>query len=65
MSNSQVLLYAGGNYGQNLNYGLFYLNGNNSASNANSNIGSRNLYSQKNDTVAAQLLLKIVEMGAA
>lgn len=36
-----VVLYVGGNYNQNQNYGLFYLNGNKSASNTNSNIGSR------------------------
>lgn len=36
-----VVLYVGGNYNQNLNCGMFYLNGNNSASNYNANIGSR------------------------
>ena len=35
------MLYVGGNYNQNQNYGLFYLNGNKSASNTNSNVGSR------------------------
>ena len=42
-NSSGVVLYVGGNYNQNLNYGLFYLNGNNSASNSNSNIGCRKL----------------------
>ena len=36
---SGVVLYVGGNYGQNQNHGAFYLNGNNAASNQNSNIG--------------------------
>ena len=35
------MLYVGGNYNQNTNLGLFYLNGNNAASNKNSNIGCR------------------------
>lgn len=35
------MLYVGGNYNQNQNNGLFYRNGNNTASNANANIGSR------------------------
>ena len=38
---SGVVLYAGGNYNQNRNNGLFYLNGNNAASNKNANHGSR------------------------
>lgn len=38
---SGVVLHVGGNYNHNQNYGLFYLNGNNSASNSNGNIGSR------------------------
>ena len=37
---SGVVLHVGGNYNQNRNHGLFYLNGNNAASNANANIGS-------------------------
>lgn len=36
---SGVVLHVGGNYNQNLNHGLFYLNGNNSASDSNANIG--------------------------
>lgn len=40
-----VVLHVGGNYNRNQNNGLFYLNGNNGASNANSNIGSRLLLS--------------------
>jgi hypothetical protein len=42
---SGVVLYVGGNYNQNQNHGLFYLNGNNAASNSNQNIGSRILVS--------------------
>ena len=38
---SGVVLHVGGNYNQNQNHGLFYLNGNNAASNSNANIGSR------------------------
>lgn len=38
---SGVVLHVGGNYSQNTNHGLFYLNGNNTASNANTNIGCR------------------------
>lgn len=41
---SGVVLHVGGNYNQNRNHGLFYLNGNNAASNANVNIGSFSLY---------------------
>lgn len=37
---SGVVLNVGGNYNQNQNNGAFYLNGNNTASNANTNIGS-------------------------
>ena len=37
---SGVVLHVGGNYNQNQNHGAFYLNGNNAASNKNSNIGS-------------------------
>ena len=37
------MLFVGGNYGQNQNYGAFYFNGNNAASNQNSNIGFRYL----------------------
>ena len=37
---SGVVLHVGGNYNQNRNHGLFYLNGNNAASNQNANIGS-------------------------
>lgn len=36
-----VVLYVGGNYNQNQNHGAFYLNGNYTASNSNSNIGCR------------------------
>ena len=44
-SNSSLYpAYVGGNYNDNANYGLFYMNANNSASNTNSNLGSRNLF---------------------
>jgi len=33
--------YVGGNYNDNANYGFFYVNANNSATNTNSNLGSR------------------------
>ena len=35
--------YVGGNYNDNDNYGFFYLNANNDASNTNGNLGSRHL----------------------
>lgn len=37
------VLYVGGNYNTNANYGMFYFNANNDATNANANIGSRHL----------------------
>ena len=37
------MLHVGGNYNQNQNYGAFYFNGDNAASNQNSNIGFRYL----------------------
>ena len=37
---SNPCVNAGGNYNQNLNYGLFYFN-NNTTSNSNANLGSR------------------------
>ena len=40
-NSSGVVLYVGGNYNQNQNHGAFYLNGNYTASNSNSNIGCR------------------------
>lgn len=39
--------YVGGNYNTNANYGLFYFNGNNSATNTNANLGSRHLVIKK------------------
>lgn len=36
-------LYVGGNYNSNDNYGFFYFNANNDASNTNGNLGSRHL----------------------
>lgn len=43
-SNSGVrVLRVGGNYNSNDNYGAFYFNANNDATNANANIGSRHL----------------------
>ena len=41
-NSSNPCVYAGGNYNQNLNHGLFYFNYN-STSNSNDNIGSRYL----------------------
>ena len=38
---SGVVLFVGGNYGQNQSHGAFYLNGYSAASNANANIGCR------------------------
>lgn len=35
------VLYCGGNWSSNENFGLFYFNANNSSSNTNSNYGSR------------------------
>lgn len=43
---SNPCLYVGGNYNQNGNYGLFYVNYTN-ASNASTNIGSRHLCKAK------------------
>lgn len=44
-SNSSLYpAYVGGNYNDNANYGFFYLNTNNSASNTNGNLGSRILF---------------------
>ena len=40
---SGVVLFVGGNYGQYQDYGAFCLYGNNTASNANANIGCRPL----------------------
>ncbi|MDE7244231.1 MAG: hypothetical protein K2O18_09685, partial [Oscillospiraceae bacterium] len=45
---SNPCVYVGGNYNQNGNYGLFYLNYN-TASNSGSNIGSRVLLSLANN----------------
>lgn len=46
-SSSTYPVYVGGNYNTNANYGLFYFNGNNSATNTNANIGSRHLANKK------------------
>lgn len=44
-SNTGVrVLNCGGNWNDNDNYGAFYFNANNSATNANANIGSRLIY---------------------
>lgn len=40
-NSSGVVLHVGGNYDQNQNHGLFYLNGSNAASDSNGNVGSR------------------------
>lgn len=42
-TNSDRVLNCGGNYNANDNYGAFYFNADNSATNANGNIGSRHL----------------------
>jgi hypothetical protein len=43
-SNTGVnVLYVGGNYNANGNFGMFYFNANNDASNTNGNLGSRHL----------------------
>lgn len=43
-SNSNTnALYVGGNYNSNDNYGFWYFNANNDASNTNDNVGSRHL----------------------
>ena len=43
-SNTGVnVLYVGGNYNANANYGMFYFNANNGATNTNGNLGSRHL----------------------
>lgn len=61
---SNPCVYVGGNYNQNGNHGLFYVNYT-SASNANANIGSRFLFCVANDPpyitaqVAAHPLVKI------
>lgn len=49
--NSNSSLYpanVGGNYNDNANYGLFYFNANNDASNTNANLGSRVLFIKRN-----------------
>ncbi len=66
---SNPCLYAGGNYNQNLNYGLFYINYN-SITNANDNIGCRTLLCvwltilQFTAQVTAHPLVKISYLGA-
>ena len=61
---SNPCVYVGGNYNQNGNYGLFYVNYNN-ASNANANIGARILLgSSFTAQVVAHLLVKIRDQGA-
>lgn len=42
-SSGTRVLYVGGNWNANDNYGAFYFNANNSATNANASIGSRRL----------------------
>ncbi len=48
-NSSGVVLYIGGNYNQNRNYGPFYLNGNYTASNSNGNIAARHLVDPAKD----------------
>ena len=67
---SGVVLHVGGNYGQNQNHGAFYLNGNNAASNANTNIGCRTLLCvlltnlRTTAQVVAHLSVKISSSGS-
>ena len=56
-SASNPCLYVGGNYNQNGNYGLFYVNYN-TASNTSSNIGSRHLRRRKLRTGRLRLKAK-------
>lgn len=65
---SNPCLYVGGNYNQNANYGMFYVNYN-SVSNANSNIGCRLLFDIIQPHIftaqaAAHLTVKIGILGA-
>lgn len=71
--NGDPVLYVGGNYNQNQNYGLFYMN-DNTVSNSNGNIGSRiqfNSIPLRNGCtcirgmVAVHLLVKICQQGTA
>ena len=65
---SNPCLYVGGNYNQNTNHGLFYVNYN-SVSNSNANIGCRNLFVimlilNSMAQVVAHLLVKICNKGS-
>lgn len=68
-NSSNPCLYVGGNYNQNTNHGLFYVNYN-SVSNANTNIGCRTLLSvlltnlQTTAQVVAHLSVKISSSGS-
>ena len=53
----------GGNYNSNANYGLFYFNANNSASNTNANIGSRHLVSKPIAQILPYRLVEILPLG--
>ena len=55
--------YVGGNYNDNDNYGLFYLNANNNASNTNANIGSRHLVFKSTCALIPCHLAKISPIG--
>lgn len=48
-NSSGVVLYIGGNYNQNRNYGPFYLNGSDTATNSNGNIAARHLVDPAKD----------------
>lgn len=58
-----MALYVGGNYNSNTNYGLFYFNANNSASNTNANIGSRHLVSKTIAQILPYRLVEILPLG--
>lgn len=67
-SSSNPCLYVGGNYDQNANHGLFYVNYN-SVSNANGNLGCRFLFDFIQPHIftaqaAAHLTVKIGILGA-
>ena len=58
----QVLM-VGGNYSNGSNAGLLYFNANNSSSNANSNIGARQLVFEYNAQAFPHRLVKILSGG--
>lgn len=58
------VLNVGGNYNSNDNYGLFYFNANNTASNTNANLGSRHLVSSPDTAlIFPHRLVEILPLG--